>query len=85
MPRLTKLPLEPLMLAGRYATAGELGLVLDRTRSCIQRLKNDGVPIHRADQFAIACGFHPSEVWGDDYYQALIADEAEAGTTILIP
>ena len=68
---LTKLPLEPLMILGGYETANDLGRVLKLSRSNVQQLKARGVPIHRADEFAVACGFHPLEVWGDDFLAPL--------------
>lgn len=67
--RLTKLSLQMLMEIGGYKTVNELGLVLGLNRGALQRLKHDGVPIERADEFAVKCGFHATEVWGEDFYQ----------------
>lgn len=67
----TKLPLRPLMERGGYETANELGRVLGLTRTNVQQMKDRGVPIHRADDFAGRCGLHPLEVWGDAFYDAL--------------
>lgn len=69
--RLTTLPFEDLMRVGGYETANEIGRVLGVSRGVVQQLKVRGVPIHRADEYAIACGFHPVEVWGDAYYAPL--------------
>jgi len=69
--RSTTLPLQPLMDLGNYETANDLGRVLGLTRTNVQQLKARGVPIHRADEFAVACGFHPTEVWGEAYYAPL--------------
>jgi len=69
--RSTTLPLQPLMELGGYETANEIGRVLGISRSNVQALKVRGVPIHRADEFAVKCGFHPTEVWGDAYYAPL--------------
>ncbi len=81
----TKLPLSTLMERGGYKTANDLGRVLGLSRASIQRAKHEGVPIMRADTFALACGFHPIEVWGDLYYQALDQVDADAGVTLLTP
>jgi len=56
------------MEMGGYATVNDLGLVLGLSRGALQRLKRDGVPIERADTFAVRCGFHATEVWGDEFY-----------------
>lgn len=68
---LTKLSIVELMERGGYATVNELGRVIGVRRHNLQRMKHDGVPITRADEFAVKCGFHPTEVWGDDYYRGL--------------
>lgn len=69
--RSTTLPLQALMDVGGYETANELGRVLGLTRANVQQLKARGVPILRADEFAIKCGLHPLEVWGDAYMAPL--------------
>lgn len=68
---MTKLLLGPLMEAGGYETAGELARVLGVSNDNVRSMKNRGVPIHRADDFAGKCGLHPIEVWGDAFYAAL--------------
>lgn len=67
----TKLSLEALMVAARCDTAGELARMLGLTNSNVRALRSRGVPIHRADEFACKIGLHPTQVWGEEFYQAL--------------
>lgn len=69
--KMTKLPLGPLMKAMRCETANELGAMTGLSRAAVQRLKCQGVPIHRADALAVMCGVHAAEVWGDEFYSVL--------------
>jgi endogenous inhibitor of DNA gyrase (YacG/DUF329 family) len=77
-PTLTKLPLAPLMRAMRCETANQLGAMIGLNRASVQRLKSDGVPIHRADEFAVLCGLHATEVWGEAFYASLTPETVDA-------
>jgi hypothetical protein len=35
---------------------------------CLQRWKANGFTVEAADRVAVACGFHPAEVWGWDVW-----------------
>lgn len=82
--RLTKLAIQPLMERGGYQTANDLGRVVGASRSVIQQAKTRGIPIHRADKWALLCGFLPIEIWGELFYQAEVELEAAAGVTLLV-
>lgn len=76
------LPLGPLLDASgayRAPTASPnllcaphtwLARQVDKPRRTVRRWVHEGVPIHAADEAAIACGFHPAEVWGGEYWSA---------------
>lgn len=65
---MTRLPLQPLMDKAGCITARQLGDIVGLTREAVQRLKGTGVPIARADKLAMLCGFHPHEIWGNDFW-----------------
>lgn len=43
---------------------------LDINSRSLWRWSLDGIPFHTADAIAIGLGAHPSEIWGDDYWEA---------------
>jgi hypothetical protein len=47
----------------------------DCHRASVARWFRLGVTPMMADRLAVACGFHPAEVWGRDWY-ALVDEEA---------
>jgi lambda repressor-like predicted transcriptional regulator len=41
----------------------------------LKTVKHGGITIHQADRLAVLLGYHPSTIWGDQFYQG-IAEEA---------
>jgi len=72
MPRyVIRLPWEDFAAKFTGLADAEVGEQVGRCRRTVLRWKHDGgVPFQEADQLAIDAGFHPSEVWGDRYYEA---------------
>lgn len=87
-PAQVKMPLDALLVATgshRAVTHTNDGRVVDapitslahrigvRPRT-VQRWRVEGIPLHTADQVAIRCGMHPTEVW-DGWWAACFEQE----------
>lgn len=40
-------------------------------RNMAQRALKDGFSVYAADRWAVKYGYHPYEIWGDDFYQGV--------------
>jgi hypothetical protein len=38
--------------------------------SQVQRARSEGLTVWLADRWAVAAGYHPGEIWGDDWWNA---------------
>lgn len=85
-----RLPLEPLyQLAARQNPEVSVRVFADMVGTSdrnVTRWKNEGIPWYSADEAAIALGYHPMLVWGDEWLNvkgdfdaicAEVADELE--------
>lgn len=62
------LPMAPL-----EAAMAKAGTTIWRTHinsRWVARWRATGIPWHRADAMACAIGLHPSEIWGEDWWNA---------------
>lgn len=66
----TTLPLEPLLATGKI-TITQLAKRTGKHRAQVQRWKRLGVNIRQADILACSLNLHPTQVWGNDFYQPL--------------
>lgn len=90
-PAQVRLPVEPLFAvsgarhvigADRHGVARvpspvtELARRVGREPRQVHRwISEGGVPFSSADEAAVACGFHPANVWGDDWWSACWAQD----------
>lgn len=74
LPAENRVPLAPLYRAAGCETDGDLAAVLQVSRGTILRLKREGVPVTRADAFAIAIDTHPALLWPDEFYELVGSD-----------
>lgn len=74
VPKSTRWPVEPLIrLAGGYSA------LQDKTgRGNVARAIREGLTDLLADRWAVACGFHPEQVWPGWVEAALRVVDAEA-------
>ena len=66
--RRSTLSLVPLMIESGCFTAGDFGRQVGMSRSAVQRLKERGLSIYRADELATKLNIHPEAVWGSAFY-----------------
>lgn len=38
------------------------------------RMRDEGIELYNADKWAIRLGYHPIEIWGQDFYRGAFAD-----------
>lgn len=68
----TRLPIEPLMEAMGVTGASEFAAVCGIARRSFYRLKESGLTVWQADEYAVKfAGMHPFCVWGDAFYADL--------------
>jgi hypothetical protein len=60
--------LDPAPLIERLTRDGRLEAV---ENSVISRWRKDGIGIYSADKWCIRLGYHPIEVWGQDFYVSI--------------
>jgi hypothetical protein len=53
-----------------YATVERLAEVCGVSPRAYARYRAEGMSARQADRAAVACGFHPTEVWGPDFWEA---------------
>lgn len=68
-PRLPRLPLTPLIATVQAGTYSELARMLRYNCRAIQRAARDGLSELQADRWAVTLGYHPSEIWGDAWFE----------------
>lgn len=75
-------PLEPrpfplaLLLGVLDCSLSALAVRVGASGSTVSRAATVGLTEAQADRWAIACGLHPAEVWGQSWYA--LADEDDA-------
>lgn len=65
------LPREPFLKLVRHYTYQELAIVLGVPRSTARGIfqnNRNNFNIKTADELAVAIGMHPSEIWGEDWW-----------------
>lgn len=83
MPRTVSatLPLDPLLVASgavhterqrtfEPAPMTALAAIVGLDRRTLHRWAREGVPLYSADAVAAACGLHPHDVWGPEWFAA---------------
>ena len=70
-PRLSFVTLEEQLERrhGRRLTNEELAALLHVKRLRIIRMRASGIQLSDADKYAVAAGFHPSSIWGLDWWK----------------
>jgi len=68
--KFTYLSIEPLERLLGFPTANEIGRPAGATRCTVQQWRQRGLSVYAADRVATAHGFHPTEIWGDQFYTA---------------
>jgi hypothetical protein len=70
-PVVPKLPVEPLLRQYPGETISAVEKQLELTKGRIQVWsRTGGIPLDDADEVACRANFHPSEIWGDDWWAA---------------
>lgn len=64
------------MLLRKREGLSHLARLTGFSRRTMQRFRVDGIPVSQADRIAIHFGFHPFEIWGEDWW--VTGDEEEA-------
>lgn len=62
-----------LMEAARCETYNDLGRIVGATRTTVQSVATRGLTPARADRWAVACGFHPANVWPEFFQLGAVA------------
>lgn len=65
-----RLPLEPLLEAfgGPWR---EFRVAVGSRDSVLHKARTEGLDVSQADRYACRCGYHPLEVWGRAWEEAL--------------
>lgn len=81
-PRLPLRDLQEVLsdAAGHEVGASEIALRLGVSRAAASRARWEGLTEMTADRWAVAAGYHPSEVWVD--WWAVMADLIESGDSL---
>lgn len=74
-----KLPYEPFARCFEEGTWDRhIGELLGLTRTALQAYKSRGIPVYKADRWAITIGLHPAVIWGDLWWDLALEDDAAA-------
>lgn len=73
----TTVPLEPLLAATNAETPAHLARLVGVHTGNMTRVVNRGLSLDQADRWAVVCGFHPTEVWGDAFWVGTDLDTRE--------
>lgn len=66
--RARPFPVAPLRAALHVTSDDELAIRCGVSSRTVYRLRGLGLTIDQADQWACAAGFHPFEIWGEEWY-----------------
>lgn len=66
-------PIAPLLTLSRASSLSELCLMVGARKTAVSTAAAEGLTDTQADRWAVALGFHPSEVWPS--WWALVPEE----------